>query len=269
MQISDKVFVVTGAGNGIGRELTLNILQKGGYVAGVDIDEKGLKETSSLAGNVADRYSWHVVDLTNRKAVEALPEAVLQAHSVVDVVINNAGIIQPFKKINDLPFDAIERVMNINFYSVVNMTKSFLPHLLERPEAQIVNVSSMGGFLPVPGQGVYGASKAAVKLFTEALYAELLHTKVHVSVVFPGGVGTNIADNSGVVMDASAVEEGSQSFNPLPPSAAADQIIEGIIKNKFHILVGRDSKFMNFFFRLAPKSATEFITGKMASLLGS
>ena len=269
MQILEKVFVVTGAGNGIGRELTLNILQKGGLVAGLDIHEKGLKETGSLAGKDADHYSWYVVDLTNRKAVEALPKLVLQAHSVVDVVINNAGIIQPFMKINDLPFDAIEKVMNINFYGVVNMTKSFLPHLLERPEAHIVNVSSMGGFLPVPGQGVYGASKAAVKLFTEALYAELLHTNVHVSVVFPGGVGTNIANNSGVEMDVSVAEEGSQSFNPLAPSAAAEQIIKGIQKNKFHILVGRDSKFMNLLFRLAPKFATEFITGKMGSLLGN
>ena len=74
--------------------------------------------------------------------------------------------------------DDIERVLNYNFYGQIYMTKAFLPYLLERPEAHIVNVSSMGGFFPVPGQILYGASKAAVKLFTEGLYAELIETNV-------------------------------------------------------------------------------------------
>jgi short-subunit dehydrogenase len=78
------------------------------------------------------------------------------------------------------------------------MTKTFLPHLLKRSEGIIVNVSSMGGFLPVPGQTIYGSSKAAVKLFTEGLNSELTGTNVHVMGVFPGAIGTNIAANSGV-----------------------------------------------------------------------
>ncbi|HRD39265.1 MAG TPA: SDR family NAD(P)-dependent oxidoreductase, partial [Bacteroidia bacterium] len=72
--------------------------------------------------------------------------------------------------------------------------KSFLPHLLKRPEAHIVNISSMGGFLPVPGQSIYGATKAAVKLLTEGLRSELLDTNVRVTLIFPGAIGTNIAN---------------------------------------------------------------------------
>jgi short-subunit dehydrogenase len=75
--------------------------------------------------------------------------------------------------VNELGYEAIERVMNVNFYGTLYMTKTFLPHLLTRPEAHVVNVSSMGGFLPVPGQVIYGASKAAVKLLTEGLHSEL------------------------------------------------------------------------------------------------
>ncbi|WP_252629481.1 SDR family oxidoreductase, partial [Enterobacter sp. JH539] len=90
--------------------------------------------------------------------------------------INNAGIIQPFVKIDQLGYEVVERVFNVNFYGTLYMTKTFLPHLLTRPEAHIVNVSSMGGFLPVPGQTIYGASKAAVKLFTEGLHSELADT---------------------------------------------------------------------------------------------
>jgi short-subunit dehydrogenase len=207
------------------------------------------------------------VDITDREAVQKLPKTIISKWGVVDGLINNAGVIQPFVKSNDIKFDSIELVMNINFYGTVNMTKAFLPHLLARPEAHIVNVSSMGGFLPVPGQGLYGASKAAVKLFTESLYAELLQTNVHVSVVFPGAIGTDIAARSGVEMDVGAAEEGAASFNPMPPEEAAAAILKGIEKDKFRILVGSDAKFMNFLYRLSPKFATRYIAKQMGSLL--
>jgi short-subunit dehydrogenase len=125
---------------------------------------------------------------------------VIAAHGVVDGLINVAGIIRPFVKLNELDYDVIQRVINVNLYGTIHMVKAFLPHLLERPVAHIANVSSMGGFLPVPGQTIYGASKAAVKLMTEGLYAELLDTNVGVSVVFPGAVATEITSNSGVEM---------------------------------------------------------------------
>lgn len=86
----------------------------------------------------------------------------------------------------------IERVINVNFYGTVYLTKAFLPHFLKRPEAQIVNISSMGGFISFPMQTIYGAAKAAVKIFTEGLYAELRETSVKVTVVHPGAIATNI-----------------------------------------------------------------------------
>ena len=146
------------------------------------------------------------------------------------------------------------------------MTKSFLPHLLKRPEAHVVNVSSMGGFLPVPGQSIYGAAKAAVKLMTEALYAELKDTNVKVTVVFPGAIGTNISVNSGVNIKNSGDAESSK-FNPMPPAKAAGIIVAGMEKNKFRVLVGNDSKTMNRLYRFNPKFATGFIARQMKSLL--
>lgn len=128
----------------------------------------------------------------------AFANKVVAEHGHVDGIINNAGIIQPFVDLNDLGMDRIERVLNINFYGTLYMVKAFLPFLLERPEAHIVNVSSMGGFLPVPGQSIYGASKAAVKLMTEALHSELKGTNVSVSVVIPGGIATDIKKNSDI-----------------------------------------------------------------------
>ena len=155
MKATGKVIVVTGGGSGMGRALVLKLLQMGARVAAVDLNETTLKETASLAGAQQDKLSIHVASVSDRAAVDALPEAVIAAHGAVDGVINNAGIIQPFVRVNDLQYDAIERVLNVNLYGVIYMTKAFLPHLLQRPEAHIVNVSSMGGFFPVPGQKAY------------------------------------------------------------------------------------------------------------------
>jgi short-subunit dehydrogenase len=157
--------------------------------------------------------------------------------------------------------------MNVNFFGPLYLTKAFLPALLKRPEAHIVNVSSMGGFLPVPGQCVYGASKAAVKLLTEGLYAELKGNNVHVSVVFPGAVNTNITANSGIKMPKAATTNKKQNIPMLPADVAAKVILGGVEKNKLHIYVGNDSKLMNFLYRLNPKFATDFIAKQMASLL--
>jgi short-subunit dehydrogenase len=148
------------------------------------------------------------------------------------------------------------------------MTKAFLPYLLNRPEGYVVNVSSMGGFLPVPGQSVYGASKAAVKLLTEALFAELLDTNVHVSVVFPGATATNITQNSGVNgPEISTSDDKKQSFTMLPASDAAKIIVNGIEKNKPQIFTGKDSRFMNKLYRFNAVYATKFIAKQMKSLL--
>ena len=268
MQIENKVFVVTGGGNGMGREVVLGLLARKARVAAVDLNQAGLDETAALAG-AGDRLTTHAVNVSDRKAVLALPAEVKKAHGQVDGLLNVAGIIQPFVKIVDLDFDVIERVMNVNFWGVVNMSKAFLPDLLARPESGLLNVSSMGGFLPVPGQAAYGASKAAVKLFTEALYAESQGTSLAVTVVFPGGVSTNITGNSGV--DTSKMEAamtGAKMPKTVTPADAGRQIIEGLEKGAYRVRIGGDARFMDRFSRLAPRRATLLIADQMKALLG-
>lgn len=265
MKVLGKTFVVTGGGSGMGQELVLQLLQKGGVVAAADIRQAGLDETQKRAGDVKKRLTLHIADISDKAAVARLYEEVLTAHGHVDGLFNNAGIIQPFKKIIQLDDATIDRVMNINFYGPLYMTRKFLPHLLERPEAHIVNVSSMGGFLPVPGQAIYGASKAAVKLMTEALYAELLDTNVRVSVVFPGGVATHITENSGVApptTDASASD-----YKTTTAEDAARMIIEGMEDDDYHILVGQDAYMMDKLTRLMPEKAVKVIQKQMKALL--
>lgn len=268
MKLQNKVFVVTGAGGGIGGEIAAVLLNRGAKVAAIDLREESLQQFKSKHSNAGSSLTVHAINISDRDSVSKLPERIKKAHGNIDGLINCAGIIQPFVKVNDLDFDAIERVMNVNFYGTVNMIKAFLPHLLKRPEGYIVNVSSMGGFLPVPGQSIYGASKAAVKLLTEGLYAELLDTNVHVSVVYPGATKTNITENSGVKAPSIPSQEGKQqNFPMLAADKAAEIIVTGIEKNKPQIYTGNDSKLMNKLYRLNPVFATKLIAKQMQALL--
>lgn len=265
MQIAGKVFLLTGAGSGMGREMAHQLIAKGAKVAALDIHLPQLLETKQICSADETNFLLLEVDISNRAAVLALPDQVMAHFGHVDGIINNAGIIQPFVRVNELSFDAIERVMDVNFYGSVAVVKAFLPHLLVRPEAHIVNVSNMGGFLPVPGQSIYGASKAAIKLFSEGLYAELKETSVRVTVVFPGTIATNITTNSGVEVPSSP---GSSGMVALPATDAARIILAGMENNQFHVFVGSDSKFMDILCRIAPEFATNFIRKKMKALLG-
>ena len=245
MQIKDKVFVVTGGGNGIAREVVLQLIALGARVAAVDLSEQGLAETAKLA-SAGDRLSTHSVNVTDRAAVEALPAAVRAQHGAIDGVLNIAGIIHRFAPISELTIDEIEKVININYWGTVYVVKAFLPDLLARPEAAIVNYSSMGGLVPVPGQGAYGSSKAAVKLFTETLIAELQGTNVRATVVFPGGVSTNITGNSGVAMPdmgaSKPAAKPAKEYKLTTPQDAARLTVEALAKGAPRLVIGSDEQ---------------------------
>jgi short-subunit dehydrogenase len=258
-----KVFVVTGAGSGMGRELVLELLRRQARVAAVDINAATLAETASLASERASSLATFTVNIADRAAVEALPGQVADRLGPADGLINCAGIIQPFVRVRELEWATIERIFEVNWKGTLNMTKTFLPVLLDRPEAHLVNISSMGGFLPFPGQTIYGASKAAVKLLTEGLSSELAG-RVHVTVVFPGAVATNIAANSGVSLDLGGAE---QKHKALAADRAASQILDGMERNQFRVLVGSDAKLLDVLYRLSPRRAAAFIAKQMRDLL--
>lgn len=263
MELKNKTLIVTGGGSGMGRNLVLALLKKEARVAAIDINEKGLEETAELAAEAKDLLSVFKLDITDKQAVETTIKQIISQTGAVDGIINNAGIIQPFKKLKDLDYSVIERVLNVNWWGTIYMTKALLPHLLTRPEAHIINISSMGGFFAFPGQTIYGASKAAVKMMTEGLIQELSNTNVRATVVFPGAVNTNIKSNSGLETTADSKEAAKQN-SMLSADKAAEIIITGIEKNKKRIFVGKDAKMMDILYRLSPNRAVRSIAKKMA-----
>jgi len=263
MQIEDKLWLVTGGGSGMGRSLVLALLARGARVVTVDINQQSLNETAALAGAKKDSPATYALNIADKEAVENTIDQIIARNGPINGITNNAGIIQPFKSLNDLDYPIIEKVLNVNFWGTLYLTKTVLPHLLGRPEAHIVNVSSMGGFFAFPGQTVYGASKAAVKLMTEGLMQELRETRVQVSIVFPGAVNTNIMANSGMEVNRQQNDAKTQISRALPADKAAKLMIDGIEKNRKHIFLGRDSRMMDYMYRLNPDWAMRFIATKM------
>ncbi len=185
--------------------------------------------------------------------------AAIAAHPGLNIVVNNAGValMGAFTEIDQAQMDWL---MNINFWGVVHATRAFLPHLSTRPEAHIVNLSSIFGIIAPPGQSAYAASKFAVRGFSESLRHELqmAASPVKLSVVHPGGVSTNIARNSrsgsGVTDNARRAQsiERFDAVAKTTPKAAALVIIAGIENNQPRILIGNDARFMDLLQRFRP-----------------
>jgi len=265
MKLSTCTALVTGAGNGMGRQLVISLIKRGAKVAALDIDESALVETARLSGGNSSNLKSLVIDLTDETKVAMLPDQIAKDFSAIDLLINNAGIIQPFVRINQLEKKVANRVMQINFFGPLNLIKAFLPSFLEKESAHIVNISSMGAYTPVPGQSIYGASKAALAALTAGLRSELAQTKVVVTTVYPGAIATNIAANSGI--DLSNLNAPSNKIKMTSPEMAAAAILRAIERNKAQVFIGRDAKTMNFLARLNPLFAANLIEKQMKGLL--
>jgi NAD(P)-dependent dehydrogenase (short-subunit alcohol dehydrogenase family) len=265
VKLTDAVVVVTGGGNGIGRQVALTLLGRGARVVALDLSAEGLERTAALAG-AGDRLTTRVLDITDRDAVLALPEEVLARYGRIDGLVNVAGIVHDFRPVSELPMATIEKVMAVNFWGTVNTTKAFLPLLEQRPEASLVNVASMGALVPFPGQSAYGASKAAVKLFTEGLIAEHQDGPVTVTVVFPGGTDTGILEHSGVTLPRAAADA-SASADVTTAEDAARQIVDAVENGDARVVIGKDARMLDRLSRLLPERAVPLIARRMARLV--
>ena len=262
MTFQSKSCLVTGAGNGIGRALVLALLKEGATVFAFDRDQASLealvKETKT-----SQKLQTYRLDITDHQAVETTLKTIIKDVSPVDAVFNVAGIIQPFVPVESLDYDTVRRVMDVNFYGTLYVIKTLLPHLKTRKEATITNISSMGGFVPVPGQTIYGASKAAIKLLSEGLNSELKDTNVSVTVVFPGGVETAIMTRSGASLDSLPDDVKTARRRLLSADEAAQKILEATRKKKFRAVIGRDAKALDVFSRMNPKKAANAIAKRL------
>ncbi len=254
---NNSVAVITGAASGIGRALAVRLAQE--KISGIalsDLNEKELSETAKMVESLGVSVSTHIADVSKLEQVQRFAGEVIAKHNRVTHLINNAGVALcgSFEEISLKDF---EWLMNINFWGVIYGTKVFLPILKQQEKAHIINISSVFGLVAPPGQSAYCASKFAVRGFTESLRHELEDTNIVVSSVHPGGIKTNIVNNSRIGENAGEdikkkVVKFFDKASPTTAEQAADVIVKGVKRQNPRILIGSDARQINIIQRLFP-----------------
>ncbi|MGB3893725.1 MAG: SDR family NAD(P)-dependent oxidoreductase [Mycolicibacter sinensis] len=251
---AEKVAVVTGAGSGIGQALAIELARAGAQLAISDVDTEGLAQTEQRLSALGVRVKADRLDVTEREAFLAYADEVKEHFGKVNQIYNNAGIAYS-GNVEVSQFKDIERVMDVDFWGVVNGTKAFLPHLIASGDGHVINISSLFGLLSTPGQSAYNAAKFAVRGFTEALRQEMAISghPVKVTTVHPGGIKTAIARNATVAegLDAAAMAEFfDRKLAATTAEEAARVILEGVSKNRARVLIGKDAKVLDLLVRI-------------------
>ncbi|NKY45945.1 SDR family NAD(P)-dependent oxidoreductase [Nocardia cerradoensis] len=248
-----KVCVITGAGSGIGRALAENLARRGAKLALSDIDTEGLAETVRRVEALGAQVKSDRLNVAEREAVLLYADEVKKHFGVVHQIYNNAGIAF-HGEVVDSQFKDIERIMDVDFWGVVNGTKAFLPAIIESGDGHVINVSSLFGLIAVPGQSAYNAAKFAVRGFTESLRQEMMARKhpVKVTCVHPGGIKTAVARNATYAEGIDAQKFSSFFDKQLAlhtPEMAAQTITEAVRKGHGRVLIGWEAKALDLFVR--------------------
>lgn len=258
-QLKNRVAVITGAGSGIGRATALRLAQEGCQLALSDIDEAGLEETARLIGNESSKVTTHIVDASDAESMRRFADDVVESHEHVHIVVNNAGVAL-MGTLEENSLEDLEWLVGINFWGVVYGCKFFIPALRKEEEAHIINISSLAGLTGVPSLGVYSATKAAVRSWTESLSAELRGTGVSVSSIHPGGIATSIVANArldGTMDKQNMMDEFSR--RAVGPDHVANKIVSVLRSGRLRGLVCRETHVIAFLLRLMPETTQKLI----------
>ncbi len=267
MIIKNTVFAITGAGSGIGRALAIEMAKKEVKVALTDINEANLQETKLLVEQYGGEAIIHPIDAANKDQMIQWAADVVDHYGQVDGIINNAGVALGKVSIRDVSYEDFEWIVGINMWGMIYGTKAFLPHIEQRPQGCIVNISSVFGLMGVAYQAPYCTTKFAIRGFTESLRMELMNTTPHVNAisVHPGGIKTNIARDSRFPQNVPQYDTSKElaqfekTFRTTAARAALI-IINGIERNKKRVLVGNDAHVIDRIIRWMPVRYTNIVS---------
>lgn len=226
MDFKDKIIVITGASGGIGKQLALDLAQRGAIVAGCGRSIPRLKETLKEVRSVSPNSMMIGCDVGDAEQVQGMIGKILGDFGHIDVLVNNAGIgmRKPFAE-TDL--GTVEELMRINYFGAVYCTHAALPSMIARRSGHIVNVSSGAGLIPTLNLAAYCASKFALNGWSESLYHELKPLGIHVSIICPGPVRT----------------EFNRTFRDTEPKAPADRIVSAETVSRCLLQVLQNKRF--------------------------
>lgn len=196
--LDGKSILVTGGSRGLGLVLARQLARKGAKVAICARDKNELENAVDQIRSFGGDISAYICDVSDREAVEAMVNKVTVDLDGIDILVNNAGIIQ-VGPVNSMGIAEYEEAMNINFWGAVYTTLAVLPQMKKRKAGNIVNITSIGGKVPIPHLLPYSVSKFAFVGFSEGLHAELKKDKIHVTTIYPGLMRTGSHHNIDVL----------------------------------------------------------------------
>jgi len=255
-----KVAIVTGAASGIGQALSGALARRGATVVLADIDEGGAKAAAdALASGPPGRVSGVALDVTDADAFAALVERTAQDHGHLDFLFNNAGVVVA-GPVSELTLAHWNRVIDVNLRGVVHGVVAAYPIMIRQGRGHIVNTASLAGLLPSPMLTPYGMTKHGVVGLSESLRMEAAAHGVRVSVVCPGVIDTPLLDK-GNPPDLPPVAHAPNARRLLtkmiggayPPTSLADDVLEGVERNRPIIVAPRHARIPWRVYRLAPR----------------
>jgi NADP-dependent 3-hydroxy acid dehydrogenase YdfG len=251
--IAGQTAAITGAARGIGRATAQALLAQGVKVVIGDLDEESARETAAQLGG-PERVVALPLDVTDRDSYAAFLDGAEERFGPLDVLVNNAGIMQIGRFIDEDDLTA-RRMIDINLHGVILGCKLALARMVPRDRGHIVNISSQAGKFGAPGGATYSATKHAVVGLTEAIRGELrlMGAHVDVSYVMPYVVNTELGSGLGE----------ARGMSNLEPSDVADAIVDALKTGRVDVWVPKEAKRNSVLGVLLPRSLAEGMTRAM------
>ncbi len=195
MELKGKVAIVTGAGRGIGRAISIALAERGVNVGVLARSESEVNETVKLVNDKGVEAVPLIADVSKPEDVEASVRRVMDKWGKVDILVNNAGYAR-FKPFLELSLEDWRRTLDVNLTGIFLMTKAVVPNMVKQMNGVIINISSVAGLRPIVNQSAYCASKHGVNGFTTTLAMELKQYNIRVHAICPGGVITRLSEEN-------------------------------------------------------------------------
>ncbi len=191
--VEQKVVILTGASSGIGEETAKELARNGAKVVLAARREERLQELQKAIENEGGEAKYKVTDVTSREEMKELAQFTLDEYGKIDVIVNNAGLM-PNSFLYKLKVDEWDRMIDVNIKGVLYGIAAVLPHMRERKEGHVINVSSVAGHVTGPGSAVYSGTKFAVRAITEGLRKEESPNNIRTTIISPGAVATELTN---------------------------------------------------------------------------
>ncbi|MBP5242468.1 MAG: SDR family NAD(P)-dependent oxidoreductase [Clostridia bacterium] len=253
-QLQGKTIVISGVTSGMGRTLTVTFTKKyGARVIGIARNEEKCK---ALQAELPEgSFSYYLFDVSDKQAWHNFAEELKAQDVTVDILLNNAGMLPRFTRFDRFSVEETERVMAVNYFSIVYACHELLPLITKKDGGAVYNIASSAALCPLPGATFYEASKAAVKNFTESLAGEYSKKKLHVGVICPGFTLTDLFR----AQDKTGMKDDRILKLATPCAKMARNIEKTIVKRKRRKVFGFDAKGMALLYTLFPSHASHII----------